>query len=506
MKLARFPPIMPNGHSRTAPVAGRLTDLAFRFIPVAALVAVAAFFAAQQAVSPHHRAIKGLVILGLMALMFRFDMVYSIYLFAVLFAFPTGISIGSSNTVLMTIIPMIWAVRAASARSPLMRRTPIDLAIGTFLLLHFVALFNVTDPLLLPQNVVVIWRQLAACALFYCIYMFVNDEERLFRFGKVLCVTCTLVMMTAVVELFFPGKQIIPGWIGLSNKLGEGVLHHRAQGLRVGGSFDSHGMLADFGTQLILFMVYFAILARNPMEKVLWMGSVATTLIAILATANRGATSGLMLGFILVLWFFRRRIGGTRIALIAVAASVGLVVVDTVLSERTIAVSVLDRFTNTQFEGMVPENRVMTWGPAFQEALEKPFFGHGPYYDTGLGLTKRMWPHNGYLFYFFTLGLFGLMAFLWVIVRVFRESQTWRRREIRDTRLGTFLGIAQIWLFVLLLEQMRTDHQRDDIYPFIVWMCFGVIVSGAAVARRKLAAQSAAVESPTASMRSVTSK
>jgi len=233
---------------------------------------------------------------------------------------------------------------------------------------------------------------------------------------------------------------------------------------------------------------------------------VATTLIAILATANRGATSGLMLGFILALWFFRKRLGGTRIALIAVAASVGLVVVDTVLSERTIAVSVLDRFTNTQFEGMVPENRVMTWGPAFREALEKPFFGHGPYYDTGLGLTKRMWPHNGYLFYFFTLGMFGLMAFLWVIVRVFRESQTWRRREIRDTRLGTFLGIAQIWLFVLLLEQMRTDHQRDDIYPFIVWMCFGVIVSGAAVARRKLAAQSAAVESPTASMRSVTSK
>ncbi|HEU4929584.1 MAG TPA: O-antigen ligase family protein [Candidatus Krumholzibacteria bacterium] len=497
---------MSNGHTRTAPVVGRVTDLVLRTIPIAALVAAAAFFAAQQAVSPHHRAIKGLVIMGLMALMFRFDMVYSVYLFAILFAFPTGISIGSSNTVLMTIIPMIWAVRATSARAPLLRRTPVDLAIGAFLMLHFVSLFNVTDPLLLAHSIVVIWRQLSACALFYCIYMFVNDEERLFRFGKVVCVTCTLVMLTAVVELFFPGKQIIPGWIGLSNKLGEGILHHRVQGLRVGGSFDSHGMLADFGTQLVLFMAYFGIIARNPMEKVFWMGSVATTLIAILATANRGATSGLVLGFILALWFFRKRLGATRIALIAVAASVGLVVADTVLSERTIAVSVLDRFSNTQFEGLVPENRVMTWGPTFQEALNKPFFGHGPYFDTGLGLTKRMWPHNGYLFYFFTMGLFGLLAFLWVIVKVFRESQIWRRRDIRDTRLGTFLGIAQIWLLVLLLEQMRTDHQRDDIYPYIVWMCFGVIVSGAAIVRRKLAAQSAAAESPTASMRPVTSK
>ena len=69
------------------------------------------------------------------------------------------------------------------------------------------------------------------------------------------------------------------------------------------------------------------------------------------------------------------------------------------------------------------------------------------------------------------------------------------------------MAIAQIWFFVLLLEQLRTDHQRDDIYPYIVWMCFGVIVTGAAIARRKLA--QAAVQSPpagTASTRSVTSK
>jgi hypothetical protein len=60
---------------------------------------------------------------------------------------------------------------------------------------------------------------------------------------------------------------------------------------------------------------------------------------------------------------------------------------------------------------------------------------------------------------------------------------------------------------VLLLEQMRTDHQRDDIYPYIMWMCFGVIVTGAAIARQKLsegAGQSP--PAPPASMRSVTSK
>ncbi len=499
---------MAHGHTRTDPgFATRVVDLAMRTIPIAALVVVAAFFAAQQAVSPHHRAIKGLVIMGLMALMFRFDMVYSVYLFAFLFAFPSGISFGSSNSVLMTIIPMIWAVRATSARVPVLRRTPLDVAIGAFLLAHVVALFNVSEPTILTHSIIVLWRQLSACAFFYCICMFVNDEQRLFRFGKIMCVTCALVMLTAVIELFFPGREIIPGWIGLTRELGGGSLRFRIEGLRVGGSFESHGMLADFGTQLILFMVYFAVLARNPIEKAFWIASVGTTFTAIMATANRGATSGLILGFVMALAYFRHRLGGARIALIVIAAAVGLVAMDTLLSEKTIAVSVLERFSNTRFEGFVPENRTMTWGPTLEEALEKPFFGHGPYFDTGLGLTKRMWPHNGYLFYFFTLGLFGVLTFLWVLGKTFRESRIWRAPGLRGTRLGTFLAIAQIWFFVLLLEQMRTDHQRDDIYPYIVWMCFGVIVTGAAIARRKLA--EGAVQSPgapPASMRSVTSK
>lgn len=502
---------MLHGHSRIesgpASLFGRVVDALMRFTPIAAMVTVAAYFAAQQAVSPHHRAIKGLVLLALMALMFRFDMVYSVYLFALLFPFPSGISFGSSNTVLMTIIPMIWLVRATSARAPVMRRTALDLAIGAFLLANVVSLFTVTQSAFLTQSVVVIWRQLSACAFFYCICMFVNDEERLFRLGRIACVACTLVMMTAVLELFFPGREIIPGWIGLTGKLGEGTLSHRIEGLRVGGSFESHGMLADFGTQLILFMVYFAVLARNPIERTFWFLSAATTFTAIMATANRGATSGLILGFFLALVYFRRRLGNARIAAIVVGAAVTLVAVDTLLSERTVAVSVLERFGNTTFEGMVPENRVMTWGPALNEAMEKPFFGHGPFFDTGLGLTKRMWPHNGYLFYFFTLGLFGLLAFLWVLARVWKESRIWRAPGIRDTRLGTFLAIAQIWFLVLLLEQMRTDHQRDDIYPYIVWMCFGVIVAGAHIARRRLAAE-APQSSPagTASIRSVTSK
>jgi hypothetical protein len=480
-------------------------DLLMKIVPPAALVAVGAMFSAQQAVQPSHRAIKALLMLGLMGLMFRFDMVYSVYLFALLFPFPSGISVGSSNTVLMTIIPMIWAVRATSGKLRLTRRSPLDAAIALFLLAHVVSFINVGDSATLVKSIAVLWRQLAACAFFFTIFMFVNNEEKLFRLGKIMCFACFLVMLTAVAELFFPGATLIPGWIGLSSKLGEGELSHRVQGLRVGGAFSSHGMLADFGTQLILFMVFFFLRARNPAEKTFWAISVLTTIAAVMATANRGATAGLVVGVALALFLFRRSIGAPRMVLTICLGLAGFVAADTYMSQNTIAVSVVDRFTGTQFEGVVPDTRTMTWKPALLGALERPLIGHGPHYDVGIGLTKKYWPHNGYIYFFYTLGILGLAAFMWVMWKVYRESRAWRLPGIRGTPLGNFMVLSQVWLAVLAFEQLRTDHQRDDIYPHIVWMCFGVIIAGAAIARRKLADAAPAAQGESTSSRSVTS-
>jgi hypothetical protein len=484
--------------------ARRGLDWLSQHAPTAILIFVAALFAAQQAVAPQRRAVKAAVMLGLIALMLRYDMVYSVYLFVLLFVFPSGISIGSTNTVLMTLIPALWLIRATSTRTALVRKTTVDWAIIAFVLSNVISLYAVSDPVLLTKGLGMIWVVITACAFFYCIVTFVDTEEKLFRMGKVMCIACALVMLTAVVELFAPGTTLIPGWISLSRDLGEGELSYRVRGLRVGGAFESHGMLADFGTQLILFMVFYALRERNPAEKAFWWVCAATTFTAIMSTGNRGATTGLALGVVLALVFFRSRIGTAKAFLLATLAAVGLVAFDTFLSQHTLAVSIFERFAQTEFQGVVPETRTMTWKPAIDMGLEKPFIGHGPFFDVGIGLTKRFWPHNGYLFYFCTLGLVGLRAFLWVVWKVYRESRTWRHPALRYTSLGDFMALSQIWLFVLLLEQMRTDHQRDFIYPYIVWMCFGVIVAGSMIARRKLAAGSA--DQPgNRSMRSVTS-
>jgi len=480
--------IHPDVSARPDSRLSRGLDWAMRIVPATALVAIAAFFTAQQVVQPHHRAIKVLVLLALMALMFRFDMVYSVYLFTLLFVFPSGISYGSTNAVLMTLIPLIWAVRATSSRTPLLLRTPLDAPIAVFLLTFVVALGNVNDGRMLIHSIAAIWVQVAACAFCYTITMFVNDEDKLLRLCKVICISCALVMLTAVVELIAPGRSIIPGWIGLARNLGEGQLTYRIQGLRVGGAFESHDMLSDFGSQIFLFMVFFMIVSRNIITRAVWMFAAGLTLIAILGTANRGGMVGFTLGLTMGLVYFRRKIGTARVLALAAVAITGVYFLDAYLSENTVAVSVFERFANTEFEGIVPENRTMTWKPTLMLALEKPFFGHGPYFSTGTGLSFLYWPHNGYLYFFYTLGLAGLTAFTWVLWRVFQQTRLWRHPAVRNTRLGAIMALTQVWFFVLLVEQLRTDHQRDDIYPFIVWMCFGVANASAAIARRRIAA------------------
>ncbi|MCH7548133.1 MAG: O-antigen ligase family protein [Candidatus Krumholzibacteriota bacterium] len=468
----------------------RLLDLAMRVIPISAMVAIGAYVAAQQAVSPQRRVVKLTVLVGILVFMFRFDMVWSVYLFVLLFPFPSGIAIGNTNSILMTLIPLIWVVRATSLKQRLFRPTPADTAIGVFLIAILVSFYNVDGEAAMVQSVKVLWRQFAAFGFFYTIVTFVEDEARLERLAQVICVSCGLVMLTAVIELFFPGAVLIPGWIDLQQQLGAGKLSYRLEGLRVGGAFESHGMLADYGTQIILFMIYFTVRTRNPLTRAIWIVTVATTFVAIMATANRGATAGLILALLLGLLFFRRRLP-LYLIVILIAGIIGVFVgVDAVLRERTVAASILSRFFKTEFVGVVPDTRVMTWRPALERSMDHIFIGHGPYYKTGVGLEAVFWPHNGYIFYLYTLGIFGLSAFFWILDRVLRCSQIWRREGIRGTNLGNLIAIGQIWFVVQCFEQLRTDHQRDDIYPYIVWMCFGFVVAGWSLAKRRLDDQS----------------
>jgi len=478
-------PVRPAG-----PVRRRVDhwlDVGMRFIPIGAVIAIGAYIAAQQAVSPQRRVVKLSVLLGLVILMLRVDMVWSVYLFTLLFPFPSGISVGSTNVVLMTLIPLIWAIRATATGARLFAKTYLDAPIVVFLFAYVLSFFNVTEGHLVIAGINVVWRQLACFAYFYMIVNFVDDEQKLMRMLRVLCAMTGLVMLTAIVELLFPGHTIIPGWIGLSGIKGQGTLHFRLEGLRVGGALRSHALTSDLATNVLPIMGFLLYKVRNPAEKLLWFVTVTITVMAMLSTANRGAFIGLFIGGVWLIYLFRRQVSPLKI-IIAVAGVVAfMTVAQLALLQQEYAVSVVDRLAASRFEGVVPENRVMTWLPALQRSMEHIFIGHGPYFETGLGLRFQFWPHNAYLYYLYTLGMVGLGSYLWIVWRSWKASNLHREAGIDGTDIGTIMKLLQVWLVVHTAVQMRTDHQRSDVSMFLTWMMFGLIGATAAIIQDRLA-------------------
>ena len=472
--------------NKTARRGHRVLDAALRVIPIGALVAAGAYFTASQTLRPNQRAIKAAVILALMVFMFRFDMVYSLYAFVLLFFFPSGISFGSSNNVIMTIIPTVWAVRAASIKTRLFVKTPLDWPHGVFIMAYVVSLVNVESHYALVHGFQVIWRQLCCIGFFAMLVTFVDDEKRLMRLLKVACIADALVMSTAVVELVAPGTTIIPGWLAITKPLSEGGMYTaRIEKMRVGGVLASDANLADFGTQLLGFMVYFAWRSKNPAAKTFWALLSALTLSAVLSTGNRGGLIGVFILFAYGMFLFRKQMSFARKMLIITGSLALLVSADYVLSTYTYATSPIQRLLNTEMVGVVPETRTMTWWPSIKKSMEHPFVGSGPWFEIGKGLSFQFWPHNAYLYYLQTLGLFGLGAFTWIMVRVTRMSLRFRERVPGRDTLADLAILSHIWLVIFAVEQLGIDHQRDDIYPYVVWMLFGVITILARLIHRR---------------------
>jgi len=459
----------------------QIADLLWKVVMISLVVFVAAYAVAEQVVFPNQRIIKVTILFLLFVIMLRLDTVYSLYLFVLLMPFPSGIALTSTNVVLMTLIPLLWVIRARSVGQALAPRTKLNGAIAFFLIAYMVAFTHTPSNSALIMNLKMLWRQLTAVAFFYLIVTFVDNEQKLSRITKLYALAAGLVGLTAVFELFAPGSTLIPGWIN-AGRHEFGQIGQRVEGIRTGGAVGSHSLLGDFLSLSLFYVGVHFLRARNPIESTLWVVVFGVSFAAVLSTANRGAAAALVVGFAYALWVFRRYLNAASLMIIVAAAAAIVVGGEIVLEKYTYAVSVTQRLMDTTFEGGVPNNRGGAWIPALKGSLEHVFVGHGPWYDIGIGLEAKAWPHNAYIFNLYTLGLLGLSAFLLVRYKLFRISWDHIRRDPPRrgcTPAANMMGVLHVQFVMHLLHMGRTDFERpgDNVYIFLAWMLYGLIVA-----------------------------
>ncbi len=395
--------------------------------------------------------------------------------FLMLYAFPTVIWLGNTNFIFTALLAIIWIVRAGLGTEGRPRGTYLDWPIVLYVAVHLLSLVNVGTPDDLSRSLLAL-RHLFIPILFY--YTLVNvgrSERKLMFLTRMLTLSTILVFATAFLERFLPGVEFIPRWY--VNVLGAQDIFAAEGPRRIGGVM-MHSLMGDLSAFMTILQAYLAIRAKGrPLWRALhWLTAVAAVFVLSL-TLNRGALVGMVAGFAYFLWIFSREVTWKRI-FVGVGAFLGLLL----LGEKTIGrfegnVTLLTRMAGTYFERGIPDTRRRTWAYAWERIMERPWLGHGPYYRLAPEApgVRVSWPHNAFLYYLYSVGVIGLPTFVFMVARAVKRTWAGRGLSVCGASLSQGLtAVFHIGIVQFLIGQLRTDHQRGDVFVFYMWILFGM--------------------------------
>jgi hypothetical protein len=451
------------------------------------LVAVAVgWLLGEQIRAPQSRVIKGLVGLAVLYAAWRFPIPVSLSAFLVLFPFPFPTAYGSSNTIFVFLITAMWMAQIVLRTARPVGRTLLDLPIVILMCAYLLSFNSVNYALALQNGLINLSTIVAGVFVYYLIVSSVQDEVTLRRLVRIITIMALLCFGTAVWELIFPGVPIVRGWI-LSGAYYDPLAIER--GLRVGGPFQDFELFAEFCATLMPLMLFQFARAKGMRLRALWAGIVLLNFFTLLATVTRGATIAFIVAMAYMLLQLRKSM---RFKDYILTISLAITVwggVEFYLSNYTVSGSVIDRLLATKIIDGMPDTRTF-WPDIFARAMEKPWVGHGPYYEFGEygaeKLRRYFWPHNGYLYYLHTVGLLGTGAFLLILWRVLSRSLAQSSMSLTSPDYPRSLLFAlHIMLFTFAFDQLKIEYLRNQHYQFWPWILFGITVATLNVIRSR---------------------
>jgi O-antigen ligase len=439
------------------------------------LAALAGLFLGLQTTAIGPRYSKLVIGLVFLIVLFRFPPHVGAGILLVLYAFPARIWIGNTNFIFTAFITIAWLVRVALRQEPRPHGSYLDWIILSYIAVHILSLANLRTQFALEKSLLAL-RHMTVPILFY--YVLVNlgrSEKRLLFFAEMFTISVVFVFLSAFAQRFFPDVRFLPKWL-LTSLGSQDLFFAREVGHgRVGGLF-THVMLGDTTAIACVLQVYLAIRYKaRPLLRLYHWLLVLVCLYVVSLTQNRGSLLLMMAGSVYFLFLFSGELNWRR-ALVGLGVFVGLLYVGEVTLTRFEGdVTLLARLSGTYFERGIPDTRVGVWRQVWDLVMEKPILGHGPYYSLRVGALGRhvYWPHSAYLYYWFTTGVVGLVVFLVLIARVLKR--TWAGRGLTVGGVSLSRGLTAVFHIAVLqfiLGQLRSDHQRGDVFVFLMWIIF----------------------------------
>ncbi len=438
-------------------------------------IAGAGALLASQIVHPAKRMIEAVAGALLVYVLWSNSTINALWILLVIYPFPFAIVVGNSTFVFVIAVFLIYLIRVSARIATFRLDRTFNLPIALFMMSYMVSFYNLsTEPYALRFAFVHTGNVIACVLLFYMITNFVDTEKRLETAMRVMMITATAVIAFTILEMLFPGRPLIPGWLYTQHKV-QLVM----KDVRVGGPFHDFELVAEFFAMNVPFILLMLIRSTRSLTRSLYTLLLLADIVMMFSTITRGAFISLSVGLVYMAWTFRRDLTFVRLVSLLSSFLVLVLVVDFLVARYTISGSLFGRMIETTFEvGVIPENRVLAWGGALARALEHPIIGHGPGWDFSKAFETALWPHNLYLFYFNITGLFGLSTFLFLLWRLWRASSVTLGSSIRRSSFpDALLMIFNVTLLIFMIDQIKVDYPRNDVYMYFIWIFFGLIAA-----------------------------
>ena len=422
-------------------------------------------------IAPNKRMIAVLGAIVMFGVTWRLNMISGLGVLLLLLPFPRDVVFGSTNLAFILLLLVIWLLRASVGQSAPLRRSPLDAPLVTLFACYVISFYNVEAARSLGRNLVAFEMMASSWLMYYLLASNVQNRHDFRRLLGFQAISALLICLVGVFEVTHPGQSLVSGWISFK---------HAEQGLesfRVGSVFFDYELLCEFCALNMLLVLFLFVRAESLLMRAAYGGLLLLLVFVMFTTVTRGGIVALGVGALYLLWLVRRRLTMVGLTITAGATAACVIGMNWYVSTYTPTGNLFERLSDTTVKGLVPENRSLVWPQAWNRIFEHPLLGHGPWYSPLSGARIYSWPHSLYLFVANNVGFVGLAIYLWLMWTLFQVTRPTTDDLRHPDLLQSYMIIARVQMVVFLVDEIKIEYLRNDIYAVQVWIMFAMIVA-----------------------------
>lgn len=313
---------------------------------------------------------------------------------------------------------------------------------------------------------------LFASVLAWMIIGTIREKRQIMTINNIMLTALILNLLFSVLVLIYPQIDSIRA-NALSLFIFSDEEASRIQGL----SFRGEG----YGEYTMICALWlFTMLIRGQFQRgkfLLWVLTICT-IATMIMTRSRGASTVFFIGVVLVLLssmsvhLWKKTAAFAGIVFVFTAT---LFVLNTYSGETTLWTRFYEFSDTSKNVGYIPESRYYTWMPSMQLARLHNYMGVGPSYAPYISeefkwkeivAGKDMtWPHNITLLVLSTVGIYGLLSYLFLIFRTMRLRKVFENLE---PYLRSCYSAYLLCFIMFLFEAQKFDgflrHPDSNFY------------------------------------------